>query len=124
MSFPKELLERKRHLLAESARVRAEIGRELDHLEASLHWVDTGVRLGQTLRRSTPILAGLGGFLMLLRPLWNLWRKPKPAANRNGHSTQNGAPENHTLFSKLLGSGVKAAQLLAPIPLRLLLKRL
>ena len=106
--MPDLLLDRKRQLIAENARLRQEISTEFNAIEASLDWVNVGARIGGNVRKNGGlVLSTLGGLFLA-------WRLVKRF--RSGHAaSEDEAEESPSLVSRLLKGGMKAAALIGPV---------
>jgi len=78
-----QLAERRRLLVAESARLRLCIDAELANLVPTLNWVERGLSIARGTRTYWPLIAGAAGFLATrkkggwvrsLGKLWSVWR--------------------------------------------------
>lgn len=89
-TFPIALLEeRRRALVAESARHRQQLTDELARLRSATTWIDTGFSLARSLLAYGPVLATAvsllrtrerGGMLRALRTSWSLWQLARKLA--------------------------------------------
>lgn len=86
MARPSEielLADRRRLLLAESERLRRQLGAEIDQLQAVTGWIQTGYSLLQTARNYWPLVVAGAGFLFTrqrssplssLDRIWSVWK--------------------------------------------------
>ncbi len=84
-----QLEERRRELVAQSARHRQQLAAELAQLRSAATWVETGFSLARSIRDYWPVLAAgaalfrprkRGGLLSALGKGWSLWRLARKLA--------------------------------------------
>lgn len=82
------LADRRRLLLAESERLRRQLGTEIGQLQAATGWIESGYSLLKSVRPYWPLVVAGAGFLLTRkrgRPLssldriWSVWRIAKKA---------------------------------------------
>ncbi len=102
------LAERKRLLIAESDYLRGEISRQLDAIQESVSWVETGIRTGRAVSKGAPLVGILGGLFLA----WKTLRGGKAAAGAGAATV---AEEEPSLLSTLVTRGIQVANFVGPI---------